>query len=127
MSQIQMVGVVSAAVIEALGEGEHRFRAGDEIYIGDSNIEHMKRRHPSVYLKYQDKLPQILTMPDYVGINKDDGSLEYVKMFSEHVKLAVRVAGDEKLYVRTMYTILKSRTEYFMKSGRLKPLTKQKK
>jgi len=59
-----------------------------------------------------------------VGINEEDGSLEYVKIFDDHVKLVVRVAGDEKLYVRSMYTVYQSRTEFFIKSGRLKPLTK---
>ena len=123
MSHVRVVGVVSAAVLKALGEDGRNYRAGDEINLGDSNIAHMRKRHLSTYLKYQDKLSQIISSPDYVGINDDDGSLEYVKEFSEYVKLAVRVAGDEKLYIRTMYTVLKSRTEFYVKSGRYKALT----
>ena len=123
MTKIRMVGVVSADVVKTLGEAGRNYCAGDEIYIGCSNINHMQRRHLSDYLKYHNKLSIIISEPDYVGINKNDGSLEYVKVFSEHVKITVRVAGDEKLYVRSMYTVLNSRTEYFIKSGRLKPLT----
>jgi len=126
MNQKRIVGFISAAVIETLGETGRAYHAGDEIYIGDSNIDHMKRRHLSDYLKYHDKISIIISEPDFLGINDDDGSLEYVKVFSEHVKLAVRVAGDDKLYVRAMYAVLKSRTEYFIKTGRLKPLTKRK-
>ena len=72
-----------------------------------------------------DKIPLIISDPDYVGINDEDGSLEYVKVFTDHVKLAIRIAGDEKLYIRTMFTVLESRTDYFVKSGKLKPLTKE--
>ena len=125
MTKTRMVSVVTAAVLKTLGEAGKNFRAGEEIYIGCSNIDHMRRRHLSDYLKYQDKLSVIISEPDYVGVN-DDGSLEYVKMLSDHVKVTVRIAGDERLYIRSMYTVLSSRTEHFIKSGRLKPLTNGK-
>ena len=124
MQQTRQVGVVSTAVIKTLGEDARFYNAGDIIYIGDRNIKHMKKRHLPTYLKYHDKIAEILAAPNYVGINAEDGSLEFVKVFSDHVKLVVRIAGDEKLYVRTMYTVLESRTDYFVKSGKLKPLTK---
>ena len=123
MNQVRVVGIVSSAVLAALGDEGQGYVAGEEIFLGDTNIEHMKTDHLEDYLKYQYRLPQILAEPDYVGINDVDGSLEYVKVFSEHVKLAVRVAGNDKLYVRSMYVVKKSRTDYFIKSGRLKPLT----
>ena len=66
------------------------------IYLGENNIKHMKQRHSSAYMKYNNRLSQIISEPDYDGINDYDGSLEYVKIFDDHVKLVVRVAGDEK-------------------------------
>ena len=125
MQQPRQVGVVSAAVIKTLGEEAYQYHAGDIIYLGDRNLEHMKNQHLSTFLKYKDKLSLIISDPNYIGINDEDGSLEYVRIFDDHVKLAVRIAGDEKLYVRTMYTVLESRTDYFIKSGKLKPLTKE--
>ena len=122
MQEERLVGVVSTAVSKTLGENGRLYKAGDMIYIGESNVNHMKRRHLSAYNKYGDRLPNIISEPDYVGINEEDGSLEYVKIFDDHVKLVVRVAGDEKLYVRSLYTVYQSRTEYFIKSGRLKHL-----
>jgi len=124
MEEARLVGVVSTIVSNTLGEEGRQYKAGDMIYLGDCNINHMKRRHSSAYVKYAERLSQIISEPDYVGINDEDGSLEYVKIFDDHVKLVVRVAGDEKLYVRSMYTVYQSRTEFFVKSGRLKPLTK---
>ena len=124
MQEARLVGVVSAAVSRTLGDDGRQYKAGDMIYIGESNVNHIKRRHSSAYSKYGDRLTQIVSEPDYVSINDEDGSLEYVKIFDDHVKLVVRIAGDEKLYVRSMYIVYRSRTEFFIKSGRLKPLTK---
>ena len=124
MQEARLVGVVSTAVSKTLGNDGRQYKAGAMIYIGESNLNHMKRRHLSAYNKYGDRLSCIISVPDYVGINEEDGSLEYVKIFDDHVKLVVRVAGDEKLYVRSMYTVYQSRTKFFIKSGRLKPLTK---
>ena len=124
MQEARLVGVVSTAVSKTLGNDGRQYKAGAMIYIGESNLNHMKRRHLSAYNKYGDRLSSIISEPDYVGVNEEDDSLEYVKIFDDHVKLVVRVAGDEKLYVRSMYNVYQSRTEYFIKSGRLKPLTK---
>ena len=123
MEEPRIIDIISTAVIKTLGEDE-RYKAGDMIYLGESNTNHIKRRHSTAYMKYYNKLSQIIANPDYVGINDEDGSLEYVKIFDDNVKIVVRVAGDEKLYIRSMYTVYKSRTEFFVKSGRLKPLTK---
>jgi len=124
MQEAKLVGVISNSVVKTLGDDGKRYKIGDRIYIGDRNINHMKRRHSGDFAKYGDRLSQIISAPDYVGINDEDGSLEYIKIFDDHVKLVVRVAGDEKLYVRTIYTVYQSRTEYFIKTGRLKQLTK---
>jgi len=124
MQEPRLVGVISAAVSITLGDDGRQYKAGDMIYIGESNVNHIKRRHLSDYNKYGDRLSSIISEPDFVGINDEDDSLEYVKIFDDHVKLVVRVAGDEKLYVRSLYTVYQSRTEFFIKSGRLKPLTK---
>jgi len=124
MQEARLVGVVSTAVSKTLGNDGRQYKAGAMIYIGESNVNHIKRRHSSDYTKYGDRLSLIISEPDFVGINEEDDSLEYVKIFDDHVKLVVRVAGDEKLYVRSLYTVYQSRTEFFIKSGRLKQLTK---
>jgi len=124
MQEPRIIGIVSTEVSIALGESGKQYKIGNMIYLGESNKKHIKNRHKSVYVKYGNRLPQIISKPDYVGINNEDGSLEYVKVFDNHIKVVVRIAGDDKLYVRSMYTVYKSRTEFFVKTGRLKPLTK---
>ena len=97
----RIVGVVSSAVSKALGDDGQQYKAGDMIYIGESNVNHMKRRHFSAYNKYGDRLSNIISEPDYVGINEEDESLEYVKIFDDHVKLLF-VLRETKNYMSVL-------------------------
>lgn len=116
----QKVGKVSARVISLLGSS---LQVDQSIYLGDSNIAHMKRSHPADYAKYGQYIPQILAAPDYVGENPADGSIEYVKNFrvnGEFVKVAVRLSGSGTLYARSLYVLNSNRVRNFICKGTLK-------
>ncbi|MCL2638530.1 MAG: PBECR2 nuclease fold domain-containing protein [Oscillospiraceae bacterium] len=117
---IEKVGEFSVKVVKALNLD---IIAGTAIYIGESNIKHMKEQHPGDYKKFYTRLQRIIETPDYVGINKSDNSIEMVKNFGVHVKLAVRIANDGEYYARSLYEVGKSRVENSIKRGQLKPLT----
>ena len=114
------VGSISQNVIRLLGLCTDE---GTPIYIGESNIRHMKQKHPDDYSKYGDRIPDILSSPDYVGMNPSDGSIEYVKEFlieGEYVKVAVRIAGTGKYYARSLYVLNPNRVRNFIAKGTLK-------
>lgn len=114
------VGRVSARVIELLGLP---VQADQPILLGDSNIAHMRNRHPVDYAKYGEFIPLILSAPDYVGRNPSDGSVEYVKEFQvdgEFVKVAVRLSGGGVLYARSVYVLNSKRVHNFIQKGTLK-------
>lgn len=116
----QEVGKVSARVISLLGLS---LQVDQPIYLGDSNIAHMIRRHPADYAKYGQYIPQILASPDYVGENPADGSIEYVKDFrinGEYVKVAVRLSSGGVLYARSLYVLNPNRVHNFIQKGTLK-------
>lgn len=97
------------------------------IYLGNSNIEHMKRRHPNEYDKYGKYLSEIINSPDYVGINPKDKSIAYIKEFkidNEYVKVAVRVSSNGYLFARSLYTITNNSVKIYLEKGSLKPLDK---
>lgn len=99
----------------------------NSIYLGQSNIVHMQSSHPDDYAKYKDQIQNILSNPDYVGLNPKDGSIEYVKNFlvnNEYVKVAVRISSGNKYYARSIYVLNKRRTENFIKKGTLKKVDK---
>lgn len=99
-----------------------------DIFIGKSNILHMKQKHMNDYIKYGKYIKDILREPDYVGLNKKDKSIEYVKEFfidnNEYVKVAIRISITNKFFVRTLYVLNNNRIQNFIKKNTLKPLTK---
>lgn len=114
------VGSISQNVIQLLGLHAD---AGTPIYLGESNVQHMIQRHPDDYLKYGERIPDILNSPDYVGMNPSDGSIEYVKEFlieGEYVKVAVRISGTGKYYARSLYVLNPNRVRNFVAKGTLK-------
>ena len=117
---VQIVGQVNEQVEKLLSLSNIKDR---NIYFSPSNLEHMKTSHPEDFEKYGSKLSKILSIPDYVGQNPSDGSIEYVKEFfveGEYVKVAVRLSGSDKYFARSMYVLNRNRVERFIAKGTLK-------
>lgn len=117
------VGTVSKKVIELLGLDN--VNVDTPIYLGDSNIEHMRLRHPNDYLKYGADISMIINNADYVGINVSDDSIEYVKEYKindEFVKVAVRVSKGNVFYARSIYVLNKNRVKNYIAKNTLKKM-----
>jgi hypothetical protein len=119
---VEKIGEFSLEVIEVLNLD---IVAGTAIYIGETNIKHMKEQHQSDFERYFNRLPRILSKPDYVGINPSDNSIEFIKEFGRYVKLAVRIAGDGEYYARSLYIINSKRVANFIKDGKLFAIDKK--
>lgn len=120
MSSIQVVGEVTDAVARLLGITLPPDRV---IYMGPSNLDHMMNSHPADFARYGGELTNILAAPDYVGMNPQDGSIEYVKEFllaGEYVKVAVRLSKSDRYYARSLYVLNKNRVKNFITKGTLK-------
>jgi hypothetical protein len=112
----EKVGEFSEAVIKLLGL---TVGAGTPIYIGDSNLDHMKKNHPWDFIMHGKKLGAIIATPDYVSI-REDGSIEYIKIYGQHIKVAVRVAGDSLYYARSLYHIGAAEAKRKIRHGKWK-------
>ncbi len=113
------VGVISQRVVELLNIDVD---ADTPIYIGETNENHMKEKHPNEYEVYRERISDIIKMPDYVGKKPGDGSIEYVKMFVEegqHVKVAVRVSSGGVYYARSLFARDSEKIERFVGKGYL--------
>lgn len=117
---MKVIGNISSEVITLLSLS---LAPNTDIYIGDSNIQHILSKHPADYAKYGGKISDIIASPDYVRENPKDGSIEYVKEYAidgEFVKVAVRVSGKGTLFVRSLYILNKKRVQNFITKGTLK-------
>jgi hypothetical protein len=98
---LEIVGYLKQNVIDLLGLP---VSAGTPIYLGPTNIEHMKVKHPDDHAKYFSELKNILTTPDFVVPDPVQGSLQFIKILDEHVMVIVRASGSVgKYYARSIY------------------------
>lgn len=97
----------------------------DSIYCSVGLKKHILKRHPDC-VEYLNCLPDIITEPDYIGINPNESgtSFELVKIFDQNIQVGIKldVKGDY-LYVATLHTITSGKLRHGVENGRLKKLT----
>ncbi len=114
------IGVINKRIIELLNLN---INENTPILLGKGNIDHIKQKHPQDYEKYFKYISVIVNNPDYVGINKKNNSIEYVKEFkvnNAYVKVAVRVSTKGTFFARSLYTLNNNRVKNFIEKGTLK-------
>ncbi len=95
------------------------------VYIGETNLEHIKNRHPYEYEKYLPDIGAIIDTPDYVGINPKDSSILFVKLYEvhgEYIRVAARITAKGRCYAKTLHLLSTCNAERYIEKGTLKKL-----
>ena len=114
------IGKLNKRVIELL---DLEFEEGIPIILGDTNIQHMKRQHFNDYMKYGNRIKEIINEPTYVSKNPNQGSIEYIKEYYENndlVLVAVRLTNRNKLFARTLFIMSERKKNIYIKKGYVK-------
>ncbi|MHB0886008.1 MAG: PBECR3 domain-containing polyvalent protein [Bacillota bacterium] len=93
------------------------------IWIGPSNVEHMRNEHPGDFRRFFAYIPLILQEPHFMSARPSTGSIEYVRVFNEPqqaVLVAVRASRSGVLYVRSLYAISWGKLFSYLRSGVMK-------
>lgn len=115
---MKKVGNFSSRIIQLL---DLQIKVGTPIYIGETNIKHIKESHPEDYSTYYQHLSEIIAFPDYACINKKDKSIEFVKeFFPDQIKVAVRISTQGIFFVRSLYKLNERRVYNFIANNILK-------
>lgn len=96
------------------------------IYQSPGLAKHILKRHPEC-LKYLNMLPEIISSPDYIGINPNEKqiSFELVKTNSPNIQIGIkRDLKNNYLYVATLHTITESKLNHSIANGRLNKIDK---
>lgn len=85
--------------------------------------KHISKRHPSC-LKYLSKISEILSSPDYIGINpRESGSFELIKQYNDNILIGIKLdIKNNYYYVATLHDINQSKINNRLFSGRLKKI-----
>ncbi len=119
---MKIIGYIFKDVIKTLGLN---ISPDTPVFIGESNIEHIKNRHPYKFDKYYKDISIIINSPDYVGINPKDDSILFVKLYNvdgEYVRVAVKIASGGKYFARTLHSLSTCNAERYLEKGTLKRL-----
>lgn len=117
------IGVIGQKIVHAFSLS---INPNTPVYFGESNETHMRKTHPDDYTLFGSDLESIITTPDYVGLNPQDGSLEYYKEYDGktiHVKVAVRSTQSDIYFARTVYEIKTAKLYNYLAAGRAKQIT----
>ena len=109
------VGKITKEVIDIL---HLNYKDELPIFIGESNINHIKQRHPDDYKKYGDKIEDIIKNPTYLARNEKKNSIEFIKKYkvnNEFVLVVVRVSKNNVNFIRTMYVMNKKKVKNYFK------------
>lgn len=98
---------------------------GTPVFIGETNLEHIKSRHPYEYEKYLPDIGTIIDSPDYVGLSPKDSSILFVKLYEvngEYIRVAVRITSGGRCYAKTLHLLSTCNAERYIEKGTLKKL-----
>ena len=103
------------------------YQLDQEIIYRSIGLEkHILKRHPDC-LQYVGLIPDILSSPDYIGVNPNEKSIsfELVKVVAENVQIGIKLdAAENYLYVATLHTITSAKLKHGIENGRLKKFDK---
>lgn len=119
---MEPIACIKKEVIDLL---ELKIAANTPVYMGDSNREHIRRRHPYEYERYLSDIKMIIENPDYVGQSPKDGSILFVKLYEihgEYIRVAVRITATGKYYAKTLHMLSTCNAERYIEKGTLKRL-----
>lgn len=119
---MEIIGRISQTVIKTL---DLKIPPDTPVFIGKSNIEHIKNRHPYEFDKYYKDIGLIINFPDYVGLNPKDASIIFVKLYKingEYIRVAVKITSGNKCFAKTLHSLSTCNAERYLEKGTLKKL-----
>lgn len=119
----RQVGFLTEKII-MLGQLPDTWHPGP-VWIGPSNISHMRRRHPDDFDRYFRLIPAILRHPTHIGLHPDGASIVFIKSSGANgraVLVAVRASSFGELFVRSLFSLSSRKLELYIKSGRARPV-----
>lgn len=77
-----------------------------EVYMFSGSIKHIKKRHPGIWEKHGQEIPNIISSPDFIGMNPSEpNSLELYKHLSEEVLLAIKIDPTGYMFISSFYNL----------------------
>jgi hypothetical protein len=109
-------------IISHKPELKERLSSQTDILFWMDRIKHTERHRDDFFSdnEYEicfESIPDIIHHPDYISVHPKDNSISFIKDFSGHVSVAVRIASDGKMSYRTMYPITDAQLTHYIRKN----------
>lgn len=65
-----------------------------------------------------EQIPSIIANPDYLSVHPKDSSISFIKNFSSHVSVAIRISATGTLSFRIIYPLMDAQLSNYIDNGR---------
>jgi len=109
-------------IVQRKPELKSLLSAEKEVLFWKDRINHTERHRKDFFSETEyelcfQQIPQILHNPDYISVHPKDNSISFIKDFSSHVSVAIRISIDGKLSFRTMYPLMDAQLSHYIDAG----------
>lgn len=119
-SEKQVVGTLRQDIIDTLNLN----LPSADIYMYPGAVRHIKKRHMDIFQNYFQFIPDIISDPDYAGINPTEpNSVELVKILGDNMLVAIKLDPSGYLYFSSIYQLKPRKLANRISSGRLKKIS----
>lgn len=123
----KQIGTIDEKVISILNLS---IEPNTPIFLGETNIKHMKQEHPEDFKKYGDKIEEILNDPDYIAKHPRNDSIQYIKVYydeekQDYVMVAVRTSKSNRYYARTLFVMNDVKVKKYKEKDAMKKYPKE--
>lgn len=96
-----------------------------DILFWKARVNHIQRHKKDFasdeeYEKCFSEIPLIIKNPDYISIHPTDGSVSFIKDYSGHTSVAIKISSNGTMSFRTMYPLRNSQLNNYIETGRAK-------
>lgn len=121
------IGKLSEEMVEFLLEKKPSFKgrisSKTDILFWAARVKHTERhkkdfKDESEYELCLKDIPNIIQNPDYVSIHPKDESVSFIKDYSKHTSVAIKISTDGKMVYRTMYPLTDFQLQNYIANNR---------
>lgn len=123
----QPIGHLSQSMIDFIlskkPDFAKRISTDKEILFWAARVKHTERHRKDFnsdaeFEQCLKDIPNIIQNPDYISIHPTDESVSFIKKYTRHVSVAIKISTDGKLVYRTMYPLREAQLNEYIKNNR---------
>lgn len=122
-TDVQCIGVIPEVITKTYNLN----CPSNEVLMYPGVIKHIRKsKHESTFLKHYDKIPDIISNPDYVGQNpKEPNSVELYKFINEYLLVAIKLDPSGYFFLSSFYDLNNGqyKIQSRLNSGRIVPFS----